>query len=414
MREIRTEEQLLAWLSEADSAGSADSADSNATRDHGSSSGSGWLTGGNIARPEELLAVAVQGLDLGGHTEQLLTRGVSGCLFLGCTMGELCTGRLVAHGALVFPTLVTFEFDTHPPFLYDVPSLFAGFEEGDRTYQATLDARIYQEYLEQGGAFPASIRTTLARRLHDHGMTNALENLIEGRRVVAVMGGHNLERSMPFYERIAKLSRRLTRAGVLMVSGGGPGAMEATHLGAFVASQDDVVLDEALAILGPRPKGSVPAKEYADNDWLERAWRVRELLPIPTGEAAQCMSIGVPTWAYGHEPPAPFATHIAKYFANSVREAGLLTIARSGVVFAPGNAGTTQEIFQDAAQNRYKTAGFASPMVLWGSDYWTDERPVWPLLAAVSAQEDYGRLVRLMDKEDDIFNFLQAFEEGSG
>ena len=38
-------------------------------------------------------------------------------------------------------------------------------------------------------------------------------------------------------------------------------------------------------------------------------------------------SLGVPTWFYGHEPTNLFATHVAKYFANSIREDGLLAIA---------------------------------------------------------------------------------------
>ena len=46
-------------------------------------------------------------------------------------------------------------------------------------------------------------------------------------------------------------------------------------------------------------------------------------------------SLGVPTWVYVDEPTGGFATHIAKYFTNSIREDGLLAIARSGVVYAP-------------------------------------------------------------------------------
>ncbi len=50
---------------------------------------------------------------------------------------------------------------------------------------------------------------------------------------------------------------------------------------------------------------------------------------------------------------------------------GLLAIATHGVVFAPGSAGTIQEIFQDAAQNHYASFGPPSPMMLLGVDYWT-------------------------------------------
>ena len=41
-------------------------------------------------------------------------------------------------------------------------------------------------------------------------------------------------------------------------------------------------------------------------------------------------SLGVPTWHYGHEPPNPFATAIAKYFRNATREAILLEWIETG------------------------------------------------------------------------------------
>ena len=62
------------------------------------------------------------------------------------------------------------------------------------------------------------------------------------------------------------------------------------------------------------------------------------------------VSLGIPTWLYGHEPSTPFATHIAKYFVNSVREDTILTVAYGGIIFTPGSAGTLQEIFQEAVQ----------------------------------------------------------------
>lgn len=354
--------------------------------------------------------VAVQGLDLRTFTERLLERSRSGSLFIGCRLEDRAVHGLVAQGAFVFPTLDGFEFECHRPCLYDVDTLFAGFEQGGRRYEATLDARIYREYIEQGGAFPESIRTTLARRLHDHSITDALYDLIEDRRVVAFMGGHGLERASGVYQRLARLSRRLTRSGLLVTTGGGPGAMEAAHVGAYFAGRSDDDLESALRMLAPRPAGAEPGREYADADWLERAWRVRERFPLDERMSQQATSVGIPTWFYGHEPPAAFATHIAKYFANSVREDGLLTIARGGVLFAPGSAGTTQEIFQDAAQNHYRTAGYESPMVLWGVDYWTHERPVWPLLEKVSRGLRYGELVFLTDDDERVFEILATFE----
>src|SRR6185295_2615700 len=103
-------------------------------------------------------------------------------------------------------------------------------------------------------------------------------------------------------------------------------------------------------------------------------------------------SLGVPTWLYGHEPTTPLATHIAKYFQNSVREDGLVTIAKSGIVYSEGSAGTVQEIFQDASQNYYGDAFY--PMVFLsapGTDYWSRTLPVRPLIEALLGKKpDYA------------------------
>ena len=121
-------------------------------------------------------------------------------------------------------------------------------------------------------------------------------------------------------------------------------------------------------------------------------------------------SLGVPTWLYGHEPATPFATHIAKYFDNSIREDGILTIAKGGIVYTPGSAGTMQEIFQDATQNHYESFGYASPMIFMGKDFWTDEIPVYPLLQSLMKKGRYRNLIlTLTDDEDEMVEALRQF-----
>src|ERR1035441_8704757 len=46
-------------------------------------------------------------------------------------------------------------------------------------------------------------------------------------------------------------------------------------------------------------------------------------------------------------------TNIGKYFQNSIREDGLVSLGTHGIVFAEGKAGTIQEVFQNATQNYY-------------------------------------------------------------
>ncbi len=367
-----------------------------------------WAAAG--ARP----AAALQGLDLRDCSEDLKRTDFTGSIFLSCILSPRGAKAVFRGGGLIIPDSPKFRFPAHRSELYSPEELFDGYDPSRLDgYNATYDYAVYMEY-ESSGIVNVALDTDLYRHLHDHSITNALHDLLRGRKVVAIMGGHGLERASPTYKSIAHLSRRLTQKGYLMTSGGGPGAMEATHLGAYFARRSADDLKTALDMLSPRPGGAVPEREYADPDWLARAWRVRETFPLAKADKEKSMSVGIPTWFYGHEPPAPFATHIAKYFANSIREDGLLMMAHHGVVFAPGSAGTRQEIFQDAAQNHYRSAGFPSPMIFFGADYWTGTSdhpysfPVWQLITQ-TAGAHYRPLMHLTDSEDEIMTIIDDF-----
>lgn len=356
-----------------------------------------------LAQPDRPPA-ALRALDL-RDLAVFASESFDDCLFLSCRLTPAQAGHLTATGATVLLDDAARPYTTHRAELYTPAELFAGFRSDDPTgYAATFDAIVYRHVLATGQQ-PASIAETLARRLHDHSISEALDDALAGQRPVAVMGGHALERADPRYRQIAELSRTLARDGYLMLSGGGPGAMEATHLGAWLAGHPDHALDDALAVLARRPAGAVPGAEYADDDWLHRAWEVRRRWPA-TGTHT---SIGIPTWAYGHEPPAAFADLVAKYFANSVREEGLLAVATHGVIFTPGSAGTVQEIFQDAAQNHYSTYGVASPMVLLGIEHWTRRLPVWDVLEAIAGSHGYRELITLTDDPAEAIAAIRAY-----
>ena len=180
--------------------------------------------------------------------------------------------------------------------------------------------------------------------------------------------------------------------------------MEATHFGAWMAHRDTGDLEAALEILG-----DVPGFEPRER-WLATALEVKTRFPRVRGpDGALPDSLGIPTWLYGHEPPTVFATDIAKYFANSVREEGLLAIATYGVVFSPGSAGTIQEIFQDAAQNHYRSYGQPSPMVFLGEHYWQVEKPVFPVLAELATGNDYASLMHITDDVDEVVGHIVRY-----
>lgn len=343
-----------------------------------------------------------QGLDLRSLGESLQNANLTDALFLGCSIPADLYAVIENQNGTIFPKLSGLPFKPYRNSLYTPGELLGDYDKGGpSTYKDTLDGRVYQHFMDGGGQNPADVTEALARRLHDLSISDALYEKIEGRRVVAIMGGHSLERTDSVYQETARLSRELTHKGYLLASGGGPGAMEATHLGAWFATRPESELEDAMAVLSQAPR-------YTDEEaWLNTALTVVEKYPVL--EQANCDSIGIPTWLYGHEPPTCFALSIAKYFANSVREDGLLAIAKNGIVFAPGSAGTVQEIFQDAAQNHYKTFDVASPMIMFGEDFWTREKPVYPLLKQLAEDYDYGALISISDSREQIIDALDDF-----
>ncbi|MDO5663847.1 MAG: hypothetical protein Q4G63_01150 [Bacteroidia bacterium] len=344
--------------------------------------------------------IAVQSLDLTGIESLMLNITFSKCLFLGCTMSENLQHHLLPEN-FIFPVLDV-PFNTYPSQLYSKEILYNNFNRHKpETYFKTLDKVVYDYYKKTQENL--SIKDTLAQRLHDHSITDSLHEYIAGfdeRKLVAIMGGHKLKRTDNMYFQIVSLSKLLTEKGYLMLSGGGPGAMEATHVGAWMAGKSDIELQQAIATLSVAPN-------YSDEKWLPSAFEVMEQFPEPKFD-----SLGIPTWHYGHELPTPFATKIAKYFENSVREEGLLAIAKGGVIFTPGSAGTFQEVFQDLAQNHYESYGYASPMIFLNKNFWTNERPIFPIIQQMSNRGDLMNLnLGLYDKNEEVVEHLLQFSE---
>ncbi|MBQ2194872.1 MAG: LOG family protein, partial [Bacteroidales bacterium] len=124
----------------------------------------------------------------------------------------------------------------------------------------------------------------------------------------------------------------------------------------------------------------------------------------------QYHSLGIPTWFYGHEPATPFATDIAKFFDNSVRENYIISVPKGGIIYTPGSAGTFQEIFQDAAQNHYETLGYSSPMIFLGTHYYTEDSPIYPLLVDLQERGKYRNLIlQITDQTDEVVRYLMDF-----
>ena len=381
-----------------------------------------------------LAGLVVLGLRLDEDPPDLTTVDVRDTLFVGC---RLASGTveidLIRRGAHLVPPFDHLPYPTHPATLYTPDDLADGFDRGG--FAGMYDTRVYHHFLAHGGATP-DVREALAQRLHDAGIDNALgkalaewvaadrghdapgekpapgrgpvgekpapgrgpvgETSAPGRGPVGVMGGHAEPRGSAHYRMAATLAWRLAGAGRLIVTGGGPGMMEAGNLGAYFSGRPAKDLDAGIDLLATAP-------DYLDhNPYTAAAILVRKTLPAERG------GLALPTWLYGHEPANLFAGQIGKYFSNAVREDSILRLSRGGIVFAPGWAGTVQEIFQAATKTFYQTDGPSGAFVFLGVEHWSAlpaEALLRPLLAK-SPHGDQSNLILVTDSLDEAMDAL--------
>jgi predicted Rossmann-fold nucleotide-binding protein len=355
-----------------------------------------------------LTGLTVQGLRLDlAPVPDLTDVEVTGTLFVGCRFASREVGAdLVRRGANVVPPFSGLPYPTQPAHLYTAEELAAGFAEGG--FAGMYDTRVYEHFRAHGGALP-DVREALGQRLHDHGVDNALADATRAwlaahgpQSVVGIMGGHAVPRGSTPYRMAAVLGWELARADRLVVTGGGPGVMEAANLGAYLADRPASELTAAIDLLAAAP-------DFTDHDrYTAAALTVREryvVVPRQRGTDsgwARAGGLAIPTWLYGHEPANLFAGRIAKYFSNAIREDTILRLARGGIVFAPGRAGTVQEVFQAATKTYYGTDGASGAYVFLDRAYWTRELPVEALLRPLLAASPFGDLSGSVHLTDDV------------
>jgi predicted Rossmann-fold nucleotide-binding protein len=350
------------------------------------------------ARGTSLRHCAIVGLDFSDQSIDWTNSDLDETtLFLGCQLDLETEIALRRRGANVLQAPGDLPYRPFRRELYSWQELMAGYSEAD---DQSTDLRIYRHFA--ASRYRPAVDEALWQRIHDFAIDEQLRHLLRfnaqgmtERRVVGFMGGHSMRRDAADYVRAVRTAKQLSEAGYFIASGGGPGIMEAANLGAYLAGREERELEWVLTTLARAPHYTSPGYNAAALDVLDR---------IPTGKD----SLAIPTWFYGHEPSNLFASHIAKYFSNSIREDTLLAVSLYGIVFAPGSAGTTQEIFMDAAQNHYATFRYVSPMVFLGRRRYEVETLLYPLLRQLAHDRPYYDYLFLTDEPAAVVDFLQA------
>lgn len=314
-------------------------------------------------------------------------------VFLGCKFSPGDKVEIMERGGIIFPEFPDLVYNPYRSSLYSWQELYKEHKPG-----ISIDLEIYEHFSRY--KYSPSMIEALCQRIHDNSIDDALRDYInpdaDGNykvKSIGIMGGHGTKRTDPYFREVAHTAQLLAQQGYLIISGGGPGIMEAANLGAYMSNYSSAQLDSAINTLSKAP-------HYTDKHFHAQAMAVL----TEYNDAAE--SLAIPTWFYGHEPSNVFASHIAKYFSNSIREDTLLAICIHGILFAPGSAGTTQEIFMDAAQNHYTTFDYISPMIFLGQKRYKEDTMLFDVLKQLSSEKEYGKMVHLVDTAQDA---VEAF-----
>ena len=328
---------------------------------------------------------------------------LKGATFLGCEFKRDDAIHIISQGAFVYPKFENYPFNPHRKNLYNWEELMDGYSD---EIDDSVDFNIYNHFVKH--KYNPPMEEALAERIHDYGIDVALRKLLDfdefgmtERKVVGFMGGHSTPRGSEYYTKVALAAKRLSEKEFFVATGGGPGIMEAANLGAYFGNYTDEELMEAIKILSELHFTEEGQRDYLTQNYIRQSKIVLE--KFPDGKE----NLAIPTWFYGHEPTNLFATSIAKYFSNSIREDTLLAICLYGIIYAPGSAGTTQEIFQEAAQNHYGTFGYYSPMIFLGKKRYTEDTALYSVLHQLAVGMPYKELLYLTDDPELAVEFVE-------
>lgn len=351
----------------------------------------------------DLKGKVIQNLNFTNENIDWSKFNIDGTTFLGCNFKREDAIYLISHGAFVYPKFPKLPYKVHRAQLYTWQELMEGYTP---EVDESTDLKIYNHFVKY--KYNPPMNEALAQRIHDYGIDVALRTIMgygefgmTQRKAVGFMGGHSTPRGSEYYIKIALTAKKLTEKGYFVATGGGPGIMEAANLGAYFGNKTDEDLLHAIQILSDLEFPGDNSRDYFATNYIIQSQKVLELYP----EGME--NLAIPTWFYGHEPTNLFASYIAKYFSNSIREDTLLSISLYGIVYAPGSAGTTQEIFQEAAQNHYGTFGYYSPMIFMGKKRYVEDTSLYSVLHQLAVGMPYKELLYLTDDFVEAVSFIE-------
>ena len=189
------------------------------------------------------------------------------------------------------------------------------------------------------------------------------ERLSEIRPAVSIFGSARLSEDSPVYRQAMRIARKLSDAGFAVISGGGPGVMEAANRGAFDGRSPSVGLNIELPF------------EQQGNEYQDIALRFRH------------------------------------FFARKV---AFVKYAAAYVVM-PGGFGTLDELFEALTLVQTRK-GRSIPIVLVGTEFWSGLRD-W-MRETLVAQGMIGAadidLMQLVDDDDAVAEAIFDFYESRG
>jgi len=192
---------------------------------------------------------------------------------------------------------------------------------------------------------------------------NGFEKMSKIGPCVSVFGSARTNEDDPYYKLAVNVSKKIAEAGYGVITGGGPGIMEAGNRGANLAGGTSVGLNIDLPF------------EQHDNPYID----------------------------------SDKSLDFDYFFVRKV----MFVKYSQGFVVMPGGFGTLDELFEAITLiQTHKIGKF--PIILVGSDFWTGLMD-WikgTMLKAGNISPEDLNLIKIVDTEDEVVEIIDAFYKG--